>query len=1102
MVVSENGSEVRGVRTLSEGRAPGEPAAAWPSSAPPRDGNPGPSPLSFQQARMWFLAQLEPESAAYHSGRLTRWLGPLDVERLKRSLAEVVRRHEALRTRFPAFDGIPAQEALPPGQFQLPVVDIGAMPAWQAETKAQQWAAEEFRRPFDLTAEAPFRAGLLRLGPEEHLLALVAHHVLIDGWSMGILLGEAAVLYSSYTSGRPSPLPELPVQYRDYARWQRERLQGEVLEGELAYWRDRLSGAPPVLELPADRPRRSPQSHEGGQVSFVVPEDLLEGVIALSRRERATPFMTLLAAFKVLLSRWSGQTDVVVGTPIAGRMRREHEALIGYFANTLALRTDCSSDPTFKELLARVREATLGCFDHQELPFEKLVDHLQLARSLNHHPLFQVLFNYRNYPVQPMDAALLRVEDVQVERETAKFDLDLSLLKEAGGLRGVLTYSLALFDPESASHMAEQLQMLLQQIVQSPGSPISAYSLLTERSSVVLPDPRAALDATVYPTVPEMVARVVEAAPARPAVRQGARSWNYGELAASAEKLAQALSTRGVTRGTVVAITGQPSFGLVAGMLAILRSGGVLLPIAADLPERRKRLMLRETDATYLLQVGEAGATDVWTGDLTAVTVFRVEAHPGGTEPEEASSIASGTVALPTPDPADPAYIFFTSGTTGIPKAVQGVHNGLSHFLAWQRAAFGIGSSDRCAQLTNISFDVVLRDVFLGLTSGATLCLPPDDLAPDQVLAWVASEGATVLHAVPSLAQVWLEHPSPAGSLQSLRWVFFAGEPLTDTLVREWRDAVPEECGIVNLYGPTETTLAKFCYRVPKQIPPGVQRVGQPLPGAQALVMNERQQLCGVNEPGEIVMRTPFRTRGYINAIDEQRQRFITNPFTGERSDVLYRTGDLGRYCSDGNLLVMGRLDQQVKVRGVRIEPGEVTAVLAEHPEVQACAVVARQAGRDGIALVAYVVPSRDGVLASALRAFLTERLPAAFAPSAFVFLTQLPLTPNGKLDHRALPAPEQGAGISQQAYVAPRTPVEEMLAAIWAEVLGARQVGVHDDFFALGGHSLRAAQVMARARAAFQLELPMRSLFEAPTVAGLAVAVTRRLIEEMGDQP
>jgi len=466
-----------------------------------------------------------------------------------------------------------------------------------------------------------------------------------------------------------------------------------------------------------------------------------------------------------------------------------------------------------------------------------------------------------------------------------------------------------------------------------------------------------------------------------------------------------------------------------------------------------------------------------------------------GAAPRTASETS---VARAAPGPDDAAYVFFTSGTTGTPKGVVGVHKGLSHFLAWQSRTFGVGSADRCAQLTNISFDVVLRDVLMPLWSGATLCLPPAELPPDQVLAWLASEAITVVHAVPSLAQAWLAQAPGELSLPSLRWVFSAGEPLTDATVSRWRQVASPRCGVVNLYGPTETTMAKCSYRVPDEVMPGVQPVGEPLPESQALVLTASNRLCGVNELGEIVLRTPFRTRGYINAAEAQERQFFASPFSNEPGDLLYRTGDSGRYRPDGSLMVLARLDQQVKIRGVRIEPDEVSAVLSRHPAVAACAVVARENHGEDPTLVAYVVPN-DQVGATELRAFLAEHLATALVPSTVVFLDRLPLTPNGKLDRGALRGLEQEVGTVEQPYVAPRTPIESLLATVWADVLGVPRVGVDDDFFRLGGHSLKATQIIARMRAVFRIELPLRSLFETPTVAGLSLTVARRLLGNSG---
>ena len=1084
-------------RALLTQRLGGKGVAAPGLGSIPRRATSGPAPLSFAQQRLWFLQRLEPASAAYNMPLSLRLRGPLDVGTLQRTLQFLVGRHEVLRTRIAEVEEGPRQIVAQHLHLPLPVTGVEHIPASEREEEVRRLASREARTPFDPAQGPLIRARLLRLAEEEHVLLLTLHHIVSDGWSMGVLFRELADVYEAVGAGRPVPLADLPVQYSDYAAWQRERLANGTLDGELEYWKRQLEGAPPVLELPTDFPRPAVPSHRGGGESIVLPAELAGALKALSRGEGVTLFMTLLAALQVVLGRWAAQEDVIVGTPIAGRIRSELEGLIGCFLNTLVLRTSLAGKPTFRELLGRVREVALGAYSHQELPFERLVEVLHPERSLSHNPLFQVLFQVENERQNRRRLHGLEVTSLGGSGKSAKFDLSIRVRQRDGQLHCSCAFSTDLFTGETIAHLLDQFKALLEQIVAAPDSSIESYSLVTDRSRALLPDPAQALPAPAFAPVTETFAAVVRSAPERVAIAQGDRHWTYGELDAAAALVASALRGRGLPAGAIVALTGPPSFGLYAGMIGVLRAGGVLLPIGEDLPDRRKGLMAEQAGAKYLLCVarGEARALPEGLADLDVVLVGEDTGRP---DLPAADLAAPAPPPAPVPGPDDPAYVFYTSGTTGTPKGVLGVHKALSHFLAWQRETFGLGPEDRCAQLTNISFDVILRDVFLPLTSGATLCLPPHGLTPDQVLGWLAAERVTLVHVVPSLARTWLDHPEPGRPLSALRWVFLAGEPLTDVLIARWREVVPPGCGLVNLYGPTETTMVKSFYRVPAEVLPGVQPVGRPLPATQLLVLGRDDRRCGVNEPGEIVVRTPFRTLGYINAPQEQARRFVVNPYRQDAGDVLYRTGDVGRYRPDGTLLVMARLDHQIKIRGVRIEPDEVTAVLSQHPGVRACAVVGRENGDRTPVLVAYVVGHSDGVTAPGMRAYLAERLPAPLIPSAFVLLDQLPLTPNGKLDRRALPAPESSRPDAQRAYAAPRTPVEELLAAIWAEVLRVERVGVQDDFFELGGHSLLATQVVARVRAATGVELPLRSLFECPTVAALAVNVVRRLLETM----
>jgi amino acid adenylation domain-containing protein len=1058
----------------------------------PRRSTEAPAPLSFAQQRLWFLHRLAPGSTAYHMPLALRLTGALDLVALRRALETIVARHESLRTTIRETERGPVQVIAPAAAVMLPMSDLGEVPEADREREARRLVAVEAHETFDLERGPLLRHRLWRLGERDHILQLTMHHIVSDGWSMGILFQELATLYRSLLRGVPAPLAEPPIQYADFAVWQQERLRSEPLRRELAYWREQLRGAPPVLALPTDWPRPRVSRFRGATVSLTLPRGLAEKLEELARREQGTLFMAVLAGFQAVLARWSGQHDILVGTPIAGRVRSELDGVIGCFLNTLVLRTDLTGNPSFRGLLARTRETALGAYANQELPFERLVEELQPARHLGHNPIFQVLFQLENTPRSGQRLPGLDMRRVRTGGGSAKFDLSLRLRERPDGLSCACTYSTELFDRETIVHLMEQYRAMLEQAVADPDRPIESHSLVTDRARSFLPDPTAPLAAPWYPTVPQEFARRVAEGPARPAISQAGRTWSYRQLAAAADGIAAALRARGLRDGGVVGLAGPASFGLVAAMLGVLSAGGVMLPVAPDLPARRKRTMLQEARAAFLLRAEPDAA---WSDDLPGLEVLGLDGDTGRVA-DGALPLAGPPVRRSAPEGDQPAYVFFTSGTTGTPKGILGTHQGLGHFLAWQRDTFGIGPGDRCAQLTNLSFDVVLRDVFLPLTSGGTLCLPPDQLPVPDVLGWLAGEAVTVVHAVPSRSLGWLERPTPHTALPALRWVFLAGEPLSDQVVLRWREAAGG-CRAANLYGPTETTLVKCFHPLPAELPPGIQAVGRPLPETQVLVLSASGRLCGVNEPGEVVIRTAFGTRGYLNAPEAQARSFQANPFRDDPTDVVYRTGDLGRYRPDGTLLVLARLDDQVKIRGVRIEPDEVGAVLSGHPGVEACAVIARSDDDQDTRLVAYVVAGATAApTAAELRSYLADRLPSPFVPSTVRFLDRLPVTPNGKLDRRALQVPVAADDPEAVPYEAPRTPIETILAGIWAQVLGRERIGIHDDFFALGGHSLLATQVIARVRRTLGSELALRSLFEAPTVSALALAIARELLE------
>jgi amino acid adenylation domain-containing protein len=1069
-------------RALQGGATAGEPLATEP-----REGLP---PLSFAQERLWFLSRLSPEDSAYNMPFQVRLRGVLDAGALSRSLTEVVRRHESLRTAFRMIDGRAVQVIAPPAAadgLAMPLADLSALPGTARAAEARRLAVQEATRPFALEAGPLLRTLLVRLAPEEHLALLATHHIVSDAWSTGVLFREVAALYPALREGRPPLLPELPIQYADFAIWQRRRLSGETLAAKIAWWREHLGDGPPPLDLPTDRPRPAVQDYRGGSRTQTLSPELARSIAALGRREGATLFMVLLAAFQSLLGRWSGQEDVVVGTPVAGRDRRETEGLIGLFLNTLALRTRLGGNPTFRELLGRVRDTALGAYAHAELPFEKLVEELRPPRDLSRNPIFDVMLNVVNTPPARAEIPGLELAFEESANPGAKFSLTLYASERESRIDLHLVYQAALFTPERAAVILDQLAALLEQAVAEPDRPLLSSSLVTASSRELLPDPSVPFLTQRYETVPALFEEQAARAPEAPAVRQGGRAWSYGELAERSFGLARALAGMAGRRGETVAVSGVPSFGLVAVLLAVLRSGGVMLTLDPALPPARRRIMAREAGARRLVLVDAAASDEGLLPEVKAVLCV---------DPESGRLLADGDgvpgsppdAVPPLPAPEEPAYVFFTSGSTGVPKGILGCHRGVSHFLSWQRETFRIGPGDRCAQLTALSFDALLRDVFLPLTSGATLCLPDAaGLPPAQIVPWLEREEITLVHTLPAVAQAWAGSLGRQVPLPALRWIFFSGEPLADTLVRRLRRAFPGEATVVNLYGPTETTMTKCFYVVPAEPVPGIQPLGHPLPETQALVLGPEDRLCGIGEAGEIVLRTPFRTLGYLNAPEESWRRFVPNPFRDDADDLLYRTGDRGRYRPDGSLEILGRLDEQVKVRGVRVEPGEVEAALLRHPSVAAAAVVARPDASGEQRLIAYVARAEGrSPSASELREYLRQELPDPLLPAACVVLEALPHGPTGKIDRRALPDPE-ALEPSRSGYAAPRTALERAIAEIWQEVLQLDRVGLQDNFFDLGGHSLRLVEVHSRLTSRVGGELPLVELFRHPTVSALA---------------
>jgi amino acid adenylation domain-containing protein len=1027
-------------------------------------------PLSFAQERLWFLDQLEPGGAAYNIPGALRLEGELDEEALERALAEIVCRHEALRTVFRQIEGRPAGVLLDRAPA-LARIDLSS------ESEALLLAREDAGRPFDLAAGPLARFSLLRLLEREHVLLVNLHHIAADGWSLGVWSRELSALYEAFAKGEPSPLPELPVQYADYAAWQREWLQGEVLEGQLSWWRERLGDLEEGLELPADRPRPAAPSYRGGAERVELDRETVSRLEELGRSQGSTLFMTLLACFEALLLRWSGQERFAVGTPVAGRTRVETEGLIGLFVNTLAMPSEVGGDPRFTELLERVREMALGAYAHQDLPFEKLVEALSPERALSRAPLFQVMFVLQNAPMPELSVSGLRLSGLEVESGSAKFDLTLTLSPSPTGLSGGLEYSRDLFDRTTVARLAASWSQLVTAVASDPDRRLSELPLLGEaQRHQLLVEWNAPVLSGEPRCLHELFAAQALRRPEAEAVRFEGRSLSYGELEARANRLARRLRRLGVGPEERVGICLERTPELLIALLAVLKAGGAYVPLDPRYPQARLELMLEDSGARVV--IGEELALEhlpAWSGERVLVDRERESLAA-----ESAEAPASGVTAR------NLAYLIYTSGSTGRPKGVAIEHASAWALAAWAREAFPPETFDAVLASTSVCFDLSVFEIFVPLAWGGRLVLAADALE----LPRLAGAGVRLVNTVPS-AMTELVRLGAVPS--SVRVVSLAGEPLKRTLADALYALGIEH--VYNLYGPSEDTT----YSTGARIPAGDSKapaIGRPLPGTQAYVVDGELKPVPLGASGELLLGGAGLARGYLGRPELTAERFIPDPWSAIAGGRLYRTGDRARYRPEGELDFLGRLDHQVKVRGFRIELGEIETALLGRPGVRDAVVVAREDVPGDRRLVAYVVGE---VPVPELRRALGERLPEYMVPSTFVFLEALPQTPNGKVDRKALPKPE-GHG-RESGHVEPRTPVEKELAAIWCAVLGAEKVGLNDNFFELGGHSLLATQVMARVRESFGVaEIPLRSLFQKPTLGELALAVTQAEAEEQNE--
>ncbi|WP_149030781.1 non-ribosomal peptide synthetase [Moorena producens] len=1042
-------------------------------------------PLSFPQQRLWFVEQIEQSLSAYNEQTALHLRGSVDVTILEQVLTEIVNRHEVMRSNVKMVDGSPVMVISPHLKITLPIVDLQQLTEPEQFAQLQQLAVKEAKRPFDLAEGLLLRVSLLRLGQEEHILLLTIHHIIWDGWSMGVFIEELSALYSAFCSQQPSPLPELPIQYRDFASWQRQWFTGEVLENQLNYWKQQLAGIPALLELPTDRPRPPVQTHQGSSLDFELNGELTEKLKALSQASGATLYMTLLAAWATLLYRYSSNDDIAIASPIANRTRPEMEPLIGFFANIIVLRNDLSGNPSFLELLARVRSCAMEAYANQDVPCEQLVEVLKPERSLSHSPLFQVMFVFQQAPIQKQKFASLTLTPLSLKSAIAKFDLTLLMEETGSGIEAKLEYNSDLFYQPTIVRMVGHFKTLLEGIVANPQAQVSKLPLLTaaERQQLLVEWNNTDSDYPQDKCVHQLFEQQVEKTPDAVAVVFDGEQLTYKQLNQRANQLAHHLLSLGVRPEVLVGICVERSIEMIVGLLGILKAGGAYVPLDSNYPAERLSYILADSGVEVLLtQQQLLSSLPSHTARVVCLDSDwgTIEQHT-----QENLEVGVGSDNL--------AYAIYTSGSTGQPKGVLVEHKNVVRLFAATQSWYHFNANDVWTNFHSIAFDFSVWEIWGALFYGGRLVIVPywTSRDPQSFYDLLCSENVTVLNQTPSafrqLIQVEQSHNTQAQL--NLRLVIFGGEALDLQSLKPWfeqyGDKTPQ---LVNMYGITETTV-HVTYRplTINDLNSNGSAIGCPIPDLQMYILDENLQPVPIGVTGEMYVGGAGVTRGYLNREQLNNERFIPNPFNHKQESRLYKTGDLARYLPNGDIDYKGRIDNQVKIRGFRIELGEIEAVLGQHPAVRETVVVARKDQADQKRLVADIVSEQEDLTSSQLRQFLKQKLPDYMIPSGFAFLEKFPLTPNGKVDRRALPELDQSNRPQEAGFVSPRNSLELQLSQIWSDLLNVHSVGVNDNFFDLGGHSLLAVDLMARIKQQFGTNLPLITLFTEPTIENQA---------------